>query len=68
MQKNSAQSEQQAEGKSKRDKSIVRPGYGSYQIDNLNILVPDALDDLGLVRTLLPDISQAIDMPGGVRI
>ena len=50
----------------KRDKLNVRPGYGTQ--DDHSFMIPDVLkgSKYTLLSVLKPDISEALDMPGGV--
>ena len=50
----------------KRDKLNVRPGYGTQ--DDHSFVILDALkgSEYNLLSVLKPDISEALEMPGGV--
>jgi hypothetical protein len=52
----------------KRDKLRVRPGYDSHTYGNHAFIVPDSLKGKGqaLSFMLRPEISEALEMPGGV--
>jgi len=52
----------------KRDKLSVRPGYDSHTYGNHAFIVLDSLKGKGqaLSFMLRPEISEALEMPGGV--